>query len=264
MVACFFSRSDFRKIEANMIRILGFWLVFSCFVLGQTGQAPLVTDPPKGISIPNIIQSFAANETDLKEARERYTYTREVTVRASCKTAPSGVYHLVVDVGFDKKGNRSEKVKTAESTLQCIYATKEDLDSFRDQFLFVLTTKDIQDYQINFVGQQQQDSSLFYVFDVSSVATRPDKKYFEGRIWVDAGDLLIVRSHGTITANAEKKRKAQEFLFPEVTTWRVQTDGRYWFPSYSRASEVLHFPTGDVQFDEVAQITNYKPVGQQK
>lgn len=248
-----------------MIRILGFWLALSCFVLSQTNQAPLVPDPPKGISIPNIIQSFAAKETDLQEARERYTYTREVTLRASCKTAASGVYHMIVDVGFDNKGKRSEKVKARDSTLQCIYLTREDLNSFGDQFLFVLTTNDIQDYQINFVGQQQQDDSRFYVFDVSPIATRPDKKYFEGRIWVDARDLLIVRSHGTITAKQKgKSLKDEEYLFPAVTTWRVQTDGRYWFPSYSRASEVLHFTAGDAQIDEVVQLTNYKPVGQQK
>jgi len=247
-----------------MLRILGLWLALSCFVLGQTGKPPLVTDPPKDTSIPSIVQSFAAKETDLKEARERYTYTREVTLRASCKGAQPGVYHLIVDVGFDNKGNRSEKVKAADSTLQCIQITREDLDRFRDQFLFVLTTNDIQDYQINFVGQQQQDGSRFYVFDVSPVSTRPDKEYFEGRIWVDARDLIIVRSHGTITAKLEKKRKAQENLFSAVTTWSVQTDGRYWFPSYSRASDVLHFPDGDVQIDEVVQLTNYKAVAQQK
>jgi hypothetical protein len=247
-----------------MIRILVFCFALSCPVLAQTGQAPIVADPPKDVSIPNIINSFAAKEKDFKQALEQYTYTRDVILRASCQGAQPGVYHLIVDVGFDGRGNRLEKVKAADSSLQCIQITKEDLDSFRNQSLFVLTTDEIQDYQINFVGQQQQDDLHFYVFDVSPASALAGKQYFEGRIWVDARDFSVVKSHGTVATKQEKKRKAQENVFPAVTTWRGQIDGRYWFPAQSRAKDVLHFSTGDVQIDEVVKLTDYKAVGHPK
>jgi hypothetical protein len=62
----------------------------------------------------------------------------------------------------------------------------------------------------------------------------------------------------------EKKRKGQDNLLPSVTTWREQIDGRYWFPTYSRTNDVLHFSTGDVQIDEVVKLTNYKATTQPK
>jgi hypothetical protein len=245
-----------------MIRnlVLVFCIALSCPALGSQGEAPLVSDPPKGVSIPNLIQSFAAKEKEFKQAREQYTYMRDVTVRASCRGAQPGVYHLIVEIMFDGKGNRLERVKAADSTLQCIAITKEDLDGFRNQSLLLLTTDQIQDYQINFVGQQQQDDLHFYVFDVSPVAVQPGKPQFEGRIWVDTHDLLIVKSHGTIVAKREKKRKGQEDPLPAVTTWREQIDGRYWFPTYSRANDVLHFSNGDVQIEELIKLTNYKAI----
>ena len=86
--------------------------------------------------------------------------------------------------------------------------TKEDLDSFRNQSLLVLTTDEIQDYRINFVGQQQDDLH-FYVFDVSAAAVQPGKPQFEGRIWVDSRDFSIAKSYGTIVIKREKKRKGQ-------------------------------------------------------
>jgi len=249
-----------------MIRnlVLVFCVALSCPALGSQGEAPLVNDPPKGVSIPNIIQSFAAKEKEFKQAREQYTYTQDVTVRASCRGGQPGVYHLIVDVTFDGRGNQLERVKGADSTLQCIAISKEDLDGFRDQSLLLLTTDQIQDYHINFVGQQQQDNMHFYVFDVAPVTVLPGKQYFEGRIWVDSRDFQILKSHGTITTRREKKRKGQENLFPAVTTWREQIDGRYWFPTYSRANDVLHFSSGDVQIDEVVKLTNYKAIGHSK
>jgi hypothetical protein len=249
-----------------MIRNLAliFCIALSSSALGSEGEAPLVNDPPKGVSIPNVIQSFAAKEKEFKQAREQYTYTQDVTVTASCQGGQPGVYHLIVEAMLDDKGNRSDRVNAVDSTLQCIAVTKEDLESFRNQSLILLTTDELQDYQINFVGQQQQDDWRFYVFDVSPVAARPGKQYFEGRIWVDSRDFAIVKSHGTIVTKRDKKRRGRENLFPAFTTLREQIDGRYWFPIYSRANDVLHFSTGDVQIDEVVKLTNYKAVAHSK
>lgn len=247
-----------------MIRILAFSFALCCPVLAQTGQAPIVGDPPNNVSIPNIIQSFAAKEKEFKQARDQYAYTQEVTVRASCRGAQPGVYHLIVEATLDGKGNRVEKVKTADSTLQCISITKEDLAGFRNQSLILLTTDEIPNYQIKFVGQQQQDNLHFYVFDVSPVGIQVGKPQFEGRIWVDSRDFVLVMSHGMIIIKREKKGKGQENPLPAVTTLREQIDGRYWFPAYSRANDVLRFSSGDVQIDEVVKLTNYKAIANSK
>jgi hypothetical protein len=65
-----------------------------------------------------------------------------------------------------------------------------------------------------------------------------------------------VKSQGT----QRKNRKEEENPLPAVTTWREQIDGRYWFPAYSRANDVLHFPNDDVQIDELVKFSNYKAI----
>lgn len=237
-----------------------FCIALPCAVSAQTGSGQVISNAPTGASIPNIIQSFAAKEQELKTAREQYAYTQDVTVGAKCQNGQIGVYHSVFDVGFDSKGKRLEKIKAASSTLTCIYITKEDVDGFRNQFLFLLTTDEIPNYQIDFVGQQQADNAHYYVFDVSPTATLPGKPYFQGRIWVNGSDFRIVKSEGTTLTKREKKGKPIENLFPAVTTLREQIDGRYWFPTSSRAKATLHFSGEDVQVEELVKLTNFKAV----
>ena len=37
-------------------------------------------------------------------------------------------------------------------------------------------------------------------------------------------------------------RKGHEDLQPPFTTYYEQVDGKYWFPTYTKAEGVLHFP----------------------
>ena len=52
--------------------------------------------------------------------------------------------------------------------------------------------------------------------------------------------------------------KLEENLFPEFTTWREQIDGKYWFPTYSSADDVLHFNNSDVRMKQLLKFTDYK------
>jgi hypothetical protein len=44
-------------------------------------------------------------------------------------------------------------------------------------------------------------------------------------------------------------------------TYREQIDGQYWFPTYTRADDDLHFKSGDVHIREIIKYTNYKRFG---
>ena len=57
------------------------------------------------------------------------------------------------------------------------------------------------------------------------------------------------------------KKKGNENLFPKFTTWREQVDGRYWFPTYTRVDDRLHFSIGDVHVRQIVKYTNYKRFG---
>jgi len=57
------------------------------------------------------------------------------------------------------------------------------------------------------------------------------------------------------------KKKGDENLFPRFTTWREQVDGQYWFPTYTRVDDRLHFTSGDVHIRQVVKYENYKRFG---
>jgi hypothetical protein len=98
-----------------------------------------------------------------------------------------------------------------------------------------------------------------YVFDLSPKTIEKNKRYFEGRIWVDDHDLQIVKTFGKSVPDI--KSGGSENLFPKFTTWRTQVDDRYWFPAYTLVDDTLHFKTGDVHLRQIVKYTNYKRFG---
>lgn len=221
-------------------------------------EGELDKSQPKGITPQEIIQRFAAKETEFKQARDQYTYRQDVTVKTP---EDDGAYHEVFDVLFNNQGKRMENVVFApQTTLEKIQMSPEDLDDIRHRLPFVLTSEEIPEYDILYVGQQQEDELHCYVFDIAPKKIEGKKRYFQGRIWVDDHDFQIVKTHGKTVPDIRKK-KGQENLFPNFTTWRQQVDGRYWFPAYTKADDTLHFSTQDVRIVEVVKYEDYKRFG---
>ena len=90
----------------------------------------------------------------------------------------------------------------------------EDLDDIRHRLPFVLTAEEVPEYQILYVGQQQEDELHCYVFDIAPKEIVGKKRYFQGRIWVDDRDFQIVKTFGKTVPDIRKK-KGQENLFPK-------------------------------------------------
>ena len=175
----------------------------------------------------------------------------------------NGEFKEVEDVLFDDKGNRIEHVVFApQSSLVGITMTKEDFDDIRRRMPFVLTSDEIPEYQILYVGKQRIDEIGTYVFDVAPKQIEKNKRYFQGRIWVDDTDFQIVKTYGkNVPDLGVKKRGGQENLFPAFTTWRDRVDGKYWFPVYTKVDDVLHFSNGDIHIKQVVKYTDYKRFG---
>ena len=225
-------------------------------LLAQEG--PLDPAPPKGATTDEIIQHFATKEKDFQAAREQYTYRQDVRVMTP---DDNGEYHEIFDVLFDDQGKRLENVVFApQSSLNLISMSPEDIDDIRHRLPFVLTSDEIPEYQIVYVGQQQEDELHCYVFDIAPKEIVGKKRYFQGRIWVDDRDFQIVKTYGKTVPDIRKKR-GQENLFPRFTTWREQIDGKYWFPTYTKADDTLHFSSGDVHIREIVKYSDYKRFG---
>jgi hypothetical protein len=225
-------------------------------------QGPLDKSQPQGITVDEIIQRFAAKEKQFKEARDQYTYRQDVKVMTLDGDTPDGMYQEVFDVTFDDKGHKVKNVVFApQPTLQRIQMTEEDFDDIENRLPFVLTSDEIGEYDILYVGQQKMDELGTYVFDIAPKQIVGKKRYFQGRIWVDNHDFQIVETYGKTVPDIRKKHGKDENLFPKFTTWREQIDGQYWFPTYTRAEDTLKFSLGDVKIREIVKYTNYKRFG---
>jgi len=226
----------------------------------QEGQ--LDPSQPKGTTPEAIIERFAAKETEFKEARDQYTYKQTVKVLTVDGDTVTGEYQEVFNVVFDDKGRRLENVTFApQSTLEKISMSPEDVSDIRHRLPFVLTSEEVPEYQILYVGQQKEDELHTYVFDIAPKTIEKGKRYFQGRIWVDDRDFQIVKTFGKTVPDIRTKNN--ENLFPKFTTWREQIDGKYWFPTYTKADDVLHFSglAGDVHIREVVKYEDYQRFG---
>ncbi len=238
-------------------------LFLSLNVFGQEG--PLNSAQPANITPDQIIQRFAAKEKEFKEAREQYTYRQSVTVQTLDGDTVTGEYKEVFDVAYDDKGRHLENVVFApESTLDNggISMSPEDLDDIRHRLPFVLTSDEVGEYDILYVGQQQEDELHCYVFDIAPKKIEGKKRYFQGRVWVDDHDFQIVKTFGKTVPDI--RHKNNENLFPKFTTWRQQVDDKYWFPAYTKADDILHFKVGaigDVHIREIIKYEDYKRFG---
>jgi len=254
----------------------GWW--FCLFVLvcamslkpASAQEGPLENNPPQGVTPEEIIKRFAAKETEFAKARDGYTYRQDVKVETLDGETVDGEYHEVFDVMFDDKGKRMENVVFApQSSLTKIYMSQEDFQDIRHMLPFVLTSDELAEYNILFVGQQQEDELHCYVFDIAPKKIEGKKRYFQGRVWVDDHDMQIVKTYGKTVpdlcnghpCNEVKKRGDNENLFPKFTTWRQQVDGQYWFPVYTKADDELHFKAEDVHIKEIVKYEDYKRFG---
>ncbi len=230
--------------------------------LAQAQEGALDKTEPKGITVEEIIKRFSLKEKEFKAARDQYTFRQDVKVMTLDGDTPDGVYQQVFDVSFDDKGKKIKNVIFApQPTLQRMQMTEEDFDDIENRLPFVLTSDEIGEYDILYVGQQKQDELNTYVFDVAPKEIVGKKRYFQGRIWVDNKDFQIVETYGKTVPDIRKKHGKEENLFPKFTTWREQIDGQYWFPTYTRAEDTLKFSLGDIKVREVIKYTNYRRFG---
>jgi hypothetical protein len=228
---------------------------------GRMDLTPPPTPPEE------IIKQFAAKESEFQEALNHYTYRREARVQTlDDDNKVDGEWYEVDDVIFDPSGARTEKVVYAPSnSLTRVMMSPSDLQDIQRGYPFVLTTTDLPLYNVSYVGRQKVDEIDCYVFDVSPKTIAKNKRYLDGRVWVDSTDLQIVVTNGRMVP--DDTRKNSEDLHPPFMTWRQQIDGHYWFPVYTKGEGVLHFSGGygymgqDVHIRDTVKYTDYKRFG---
>lgn len=235
------------------------------FAAAQQGFGPLDPAPPTGHTVAEIIQKFGEKETEFQQARDSYTFRQSVKVDTIDDDTGKvdGEYQQVTDITFDADGKRVESVVFApQNTLQRVMMSPTDFDEIEHRLPFILTTDDQPLYNINYLGRQKVDELDTYVFDVAPKHIEKNHHYFQGKVWVDQQDLEIVMVSGTTVP--QDLRPGHEDLQPPFTTYYEQIDGKYWFPTYTKAEAVLHFAAqkgalgDDVHMRSVVRFTDYK------
>jgi hypothetical protein len=227
------------------------------------GNGPLNPAQPSGITPAEIIQKFMARETVFKAARDRYGYTLNVTIQTLNNYGEvDGEYKQNSEVVLEENGKRMERTTFApESTLRKISLSQDDLDDIHERIPFPLAADELPLLTITYAGRQPVDQLKTYVFNVSPKNAKKEKNLFEGRVWVDDQDFVIVKTCGKPRADEipnPKKKNAMANLTPVFVTYREQFDGQMWFPTYSRADEFLPFAKAPLHIREIVKYSNYK------
>jgi len=238
------------------LRVLSALLIAACFA--GTLLATTVKTDPSPAEIEKIIRTFAENEAAFAKARENYTYRQTVRLQEFDEAGvPHGKFERIEDIIFSSDNKRTERVVRAPlPTLRLIHMSAEDEQDLRNVMPFVLTSNEIGNYHVRYLGRQMADEIPCYVFAVKPKTMEPGKRYFQGQIWVDDRDLMIVKTYGRSAGILKKSDNPQQFA--KFETYREQIDGKYWFPTYTSANSTLHFTNQEVRVKMTVKYEDYK------
>jgi hypothetical protein len=216
--------------------------------------------PAKSVApadIADVIRRFAAAESENKIARNNYTFTQDFDLLTlGAADSITGRFKRVSEIVYDDLGNRVEKITYfPPPTLVAMNITQQDMQDLAGVQPFALTTEDLPKYNIQYTGKEKLDELNTYVFDVKPKELRKGERYFEGRIWVDDQDLQIVKVAGQGVPDDEKNK------YPHFESFRENIGGRYWFPTYVYADDVLEFKHDSVHMRMTVRFSNYKRFG---
>ena len=234
----------------------------------NNGFGKLDPTPPTAITPEQIVAKFAAREAEFAAARENYTFRQSVKVDILNEARKvDGEYQQVTDITFNRQGKREEHVVFAppnslDSSATPVIMSPTDFDEIEHRLPFILTTADLPQYDVTYIGRQKVDELDTYVFQAGPKRIEKNHHYFQGKVWVDQQDFQIVLVNGTTVP--QDTRRGHEDLQPPFTTYYEQIDGKYWFPTYTKAEGNLHFAAQDgalgqdVHMRSIVKYTDYK------
>jgi len=225
------------------------WILTLIFVMSFAAFAQASTFTKSDLSqaeIDKIIKKFTQNERLFRNALNVYAFNRSATIQTIGMGGQiTGTFRRDSFLTFDGGGARVEKILFEPvSTLTEISVTQADLENLGGLDPFAIEPKHIDEYKFTYLGKEKIDELDLFVFEVApKVIPKAEKnglQLFQGRIWVDDKDLLIVKSKGKAVPEWKDER------FAVIETWRENIDGKYWFPSYSSSDDELVFRKGQV------------------
>jgi hypothetical protein len=228
-------------------------LIAAIIVMPATALFNAQAQTPQQPDTAEIIRRFTEAESANKIARNNYTFTQDVDILKLGEAGSiTGQFKRVSEIVYDNSGNRIERITYFPPTTMAENISQQDLQDLAGVQPFALTKEDLPKYQVTFTGKERIDELTTYVFDVKPRQILKGERYLDGRIWVDDQDLQIVKVAGKAVPETSKEK------FPRFESYRENIDGRYWFPTYVYADDVLEFKDSSLHIRMTVRYSNYK------
>jgi len=227
----------------------------------RIGNEPEPPAPPS-LPEPEIIRRFSQKEDEYLAMRTHFTYKKTIRIEEFGPDGrPSGEYVLVTQPARGADGKFYEQVvQRPESTLQHSYLRSEDLDGLQRIPAFPLTTAQLANYNLKYLGKEQVDEVNCYIFQVKPKILERQKAHFDGVVWVDWQYVEVVKTYGQWMTDLGPMRVIPQFPFSLFETYRENVQGKYWFPDYSRSDDTLDLKGQQIPVRIVIKWTDFKPL----
>ena len=238
------------KSLLSLSTLVALFLVAALSAPAQDTQGPMTPPPkfevkrisadphpgPPPIPEAEIIKRFAANEVVMQKQYDAYNYTQMIRVEEL--TDPGGKFTVTGEVYSRPDGQRYLRIlKPPESTLKTSDFALEDVKAIATLPLFVLTSNEIANYTFKYAGQDKLDQINTYVFQVKPKQLSRTRRLFDGVVWVDDQDFVIVKSFGKFVS--EIAGNGTKLPFTMFETFRENFQDKYWLPTYTRSDDYL-------------------------
>lgn len=211
------------------------------FEVHRISNIPHPGPPP--IPAEEIIQKFTVNEDVMKKEYQTYDFQQAIRVEELGK--PGGKWTVTGEVYTKPDGQRYFRVlQPPQSTLKVANLSLEDVRTIVGIPLFILTTDELPNYVLKYVGDEKLDQLHTYIFSVKPRELSRKRRFFEGLVWVDDHDFAIVKSYGHFISEIEGEGTPLPFTMFE--TYRENFQEKYWLPTYTSSDDVMEGP-GDAE-----------------
>ncbi|MBZ5702698.1 MAG: hypothetical protein LAN84_12730 [Acidobacteriia bacterium] len=224
----------------------------------RAGTTPAAEAPP-ALPPEEILKRVAQKEEQFLEARTHFWNRKTIRVQEFGEDGkPSGQLEITTEPAVTSDGKPYDRVVgQPESTLRSLRLAPEDLEALAYIPAYPLTTRQLAKYDVKYMGKEQVDEISCYVFQAKPKSVERAHAYFDGVVWVDDKYFEVVKTYGKwVTDLGDVHSPTLPFTLFE--TYRENVEGKYWFPSYARSDDTLHFSSGDVAIRLIVKWTEYK------
>ena len=228
------------------------------FEVHRISNIPHPGPPP--IPAEQLIQKFTANEDAMKKAFENYDFSEAIRIEELDN--PGAKFTVSGEVYKKPDGQRYFRpVNPPQSTLKVMDFSMEDVRTIASLPTFVLTSDEAPNYNFQYAGDEKLDDLHTYIFRVTPKQLSRKRRFFDGVVWVEDQDFIIVKSYGKFVSELEGS--GFKLPFKMFETYRENFQGKYWLPTYTVSDDVVQVPNADeLRLRMVIRASNFKLISE--